>query len=516
MRSRRRSVKPRAAVATGTTRRALRSSVQASALTAVLGVPISLVVLPLVLRGVGLRDFGTWATLSTVLALAQLSEVGVGTEVTRRIAAAAGRGNEEELQKAIREGTTLLTILGVVVACVGVVAAAPIVSLVFPDLGAQERTQVVLVLIGLLLQLCVGLALAGYFAVLSALQRSDFNSYIGLAGRLASLPALVVLIHFGFGLWSLFLSNLFASVLVWVGQFWAVRHVRPDLRYQLERPRPKALMPYFGMSFVAVAANFSNLFDYQFDKLLLTHYRGSEAAGIYQIGTTLSLVARGLALAPIAVLFAATAELHETNPFRLERLERLGTQGTYALGAVLLLGAAAFAPSFIPLWLGAGYDQAVVATQLLSIALLGTLWSAPWYFYALGRGWLKEMAWSALGNALVNATTSFVLIREFGLKGALIGSIAGNAAGLGACYLLLRRRERRAWLSPAWRPTLIVAMTASLAWALTRHEQLHWLHFSLVTAAWLLVTTAFLVATKAAPVKFKIAGGRPAFVVRDT
>lgn len=463
----------------------------------------------------GLENFGTWATLSTVLALVQLSEAGVTAEVTRRIAGAAGRGDDEGLRKAVREGTTLLTCLGFTVALVGTISAGPIVSLVFPDLVGHDRTQVVLVLTGVVLQLAFGLSLAGYFAVLSGLQRTDFASYFGLIARLASLPVLVLLAHLGFGLWTLFLSNLVASVVGWAGMFWAVRRIRPGLSYRLQRPRFHELAPYFGISFVVVAASISNLFDYQFDKLLLTHYRDAETAGIYQIGATLSLTARGFALAPVAVLLAGAAELYGRDPRRLERLEKLLTQVTYALGALLFLAVAAFAPNFVPLWLGPGYGEAVVATQLLSIALFGNLWSAPWYYYAIGRGWLKETAWSALANTTVNASASFVLTQAFGLRGALVGSLAGNAAGVLVFYVLLRRRERRAWLLPALRPTLVVAVTASAAWALTRHEELDWFPLLLLGAAWVVITSSLLLAIKAVPFVVTITGGRLRLGIRE-
>ncbi len=497
------------AVATGTTRRALSASINSSFVAAAFGIPLSLFVVPISLNVAGLGAFGTYSTLSAVLSLIGLGEAGVTAEVTRRVARAAGAGDQASVARAVREGATLLGLMGAAISSVGILLSPLLVSFAFPRLRGDARREVLLVLIGILLQLAVGLMLSGYFAVLTGLQRTDYGNYLGLAGRLLGVLLLVAFASLGWGLSAFFFSNLVITLLGWAGSYWAVLRVRPGFHIGFVRPRWASLSPYFAITFVVLSASISNVFDFQFDKIVLAHFDGAGSAGIYQIGTTLTLAGRSVALAPIGLLLAGAAELLARDKTKLCRLESLMTRGTYSLGALLMLGTAALAPAFIPLWLGPTYDQAVVATQLLSIALMFNLWSAPWYFYALGRGWLAVTGWSSLMNAVTNAISSYFLTRELGLHGALFGSMIGNMAGFLTFWLLLRRLEGRPWLTPIIRPTSVVGLSSLVFFVLVKQVPVGWAGLVTISALYLATTVSLLQLAGALPIRFDFGGRRP-------
>jgi peptidoglycan biosynthesis protein MviN/MurJ (putative lipid II flippase) len=123
--------------------------------------------------------------------------------------------------------------------------------------------------------------------------------------------------------------------------------------------------------------------------------------------------------------------------------------------------------------------------------------AAPWTSYAIGRRWVRLPAVSAAGNMATNAVVSFLLVRNIGFDGALYGSITGNVVGLAVFYVLLRRRSRARWLSPALRPTLVCAIiggVAALVVARTPGLGTSWPAFLLTSAALAVVLAAGLVA----------------------
>lgn len=456
----------------GTTRRALVASIRGSFVTRVVGLPLTVLVIPVTLTSVSIQDFGTWIALSAVLGVLVLGEAGVGAEVTRRIARAHGADDAEAVRRAAAEGSTLLGMFGLVLLAVGVALTGPVFSFTFGELSHPERDLLRLVWWGVLLQTAIGLMLSGHFALLAGLQRTDFGAYLGVFTKALSLGLIFVFGREGLGVLALFLANLITTVASWVVLYLSVLRLQPGAHLRLVRPTPARLKPYFALTLVIVVANVSNIVDYQFDKIILTRLEGPSSAALYQIGTTLSLAALGLALAPIGLLLAGTAELADQDPSRLLRLQGLMTTGTYGLGAVLLLGTAVFGPPLLPYWLGNGYDGAREATSLLCLALVANLISAPWYYYAIGRNWLREVSCSAAANAIVNATASYALTVQLGLRGALLGSLIGNFAGGLTFYLVLRHRERRRWLRPVLRPFAIVVPLALMAHLALRNADL--------------------------------------------
>ena len=157
-------------------------------------------------------------------------------------------------------------------------------------------------------------------------------------------------------------------------------------------------------------------------------------------------------------MLAGTAELYRSDPHRLRRLETLADSSVQAIAAIMAGGLVLFAVPFVETWLGPGYGDAALCVQVLALAALINAWSAPWTYYAIGRGRYSYVLISAGVTLAVNAAATIILTSRIGLNGALIGSLAGSAAGTATARLLLLRWERRNWLSPAVRATGIVGL----------------------------------------------------------
>jgi O-antigen/teichoic acid export membrane protein len=437
--------------------RVLTSSTASTAVSAVLG----FVVLPQVLHHIRIQRYGEWATLAALLAIGQLAEAGVGTEVARRVATAFGLKDAQGLHQAVREGTTVLLLLAAALAAFGLGVSRPVVDLVFATVSAGDRGQLVVLLRGVVGLLAVGLVSSGYFGALKGLQRGDYANWSGIAALVVSAVVTVTGVALGFGLWALFLADAMGLLVTWGGQLIGTRHALPDLGFRLVRISPAVLLGFVAMPAMLMVASASDLFDSQVDKLVLTHVAGPSAAGTFQIATTVVLGAKGLALIPLGVLLAGTAELYLTDPGRLRRLEALASSGAQAIGAVAAGGFLIFTRVFIGIWLGAGYPGVTLSMQFLAGAVLFNVWTAPWTYYAIGRGRYYYVVIAAGVTAAVNALATLLLTAKIGLLGALIGSLAGSVAGGLAGWLVLRTWERRRWLRPALRASGAVAVVVA-------------------------------------------------------
>ena len=98
--------------ALGTNHRNIRRVLSSATVVSLLSFPLNLVALPFVLSQVTLQHYGEWATLGAIMSIAQLADVGISTDIARRVADAHGRRNDGEIKNEIvQRGLTVLAVL---------------------------------------------------------------------------------------------------------------------------------------------------------------------------------------------------------------------------------------------------------------------------------------------------------------------------------------------------------------------------------------------------------------------
>ena len=456
-----------------------------SGITAIISLPLSLLTVTLVLRKVSLDEYGVWVTVSTLLALAGLADVGVSTQIVRKVAAAVGAKDRAAEQAAVNEGVTVLVAMAaaVLVLGAGAAVAAPAVLQIPPSMSTGDVTA-----LGVFVacNLAATVVLTGRFAALRGFQRVDLIARGELAGSLSQFVIAVGGVYAGGGVWALAAGSAARLLVASVVQAAALRQLRPGQRVRLQRLTGRALRAYAGVSTALLVASAANIIDHQLDKVLLASIVGPAAAASYQLGATLALQARSLALLPISLLLAGTAELQSGDKLDRVRLVLASTNGS--LAAVGLGGVMVLAEPFVDVWLGTSYDDVALAALILALALLINACTGPWYYFALGKGWFRIPTWSAAANLVVNAAVSWTAIIHLGLIGALWGSVAGNLAGFVVLHVLLKHRDPPAGrMSPVLKPVLFLVLPGVAAQHYAGQLPSGWLPLLAAGATWLLI-----------------------------
>ena len=494
---------------TGTTWRNLARVVKSSAASTIVNGAIGLLILPFVLHRVDVARYGEWSTLAAIMAIGSLAEAGVGTEITRRVADAWSAGHRDEALLAVRRGTTLLFSVALIIVVVGVASARPIVDGLFRTVPSGQKGQLVLLLLATLVLLAGTFVGNGYFSVLAGVQRSDFILWSNVTGVVVGAAATVGALAAGLGLWALLVGDAIQLVIRWIGSAMGVRRILPELGFRLTKVPWAIVVGFAGMPAMVVLSSASDLFDSQVDKLVLSHSVGPRASAMFQIGVNLVQGIRMLSVLPLGVLLAGTAELHRANPMKLRRLEDVAWSAAQAVVAFTTGAAILFAPAFLRVWLGAGYGRAAFSVQMLAGATLLNIWSAPWYFYAVGRGRYGYVAATASVTALVNLLATILLTAHIGLTGALIGSLAGQVVGGGFAWLLVRRWEHRRWLWGSVKATMTVALIVLPGLLLERNVRLSWNGILAWGALYGCLAGALLLASGSLPAQVRWTGRIP-------
>jgi O-antigen/teichoic acid export membrane protein len=447
----------------GTSPRTIAMGVRSAVLRLVVEVPTTLVVLPFVLSTLTPGRYGIWATFASLLTLGGLLDAGIRVEVTRRVGGAMGSGDPTAVQRAVSGGITQLLVLAGAVAVAGAALGPLVLAVTFPRGAPVHLGALYAGVLGLLLLSVLSGAL---FGTLKGLQRPDVENLGAIAGLLVTAGVTVVLLRAGLDVWALYWAALAAYATRVAVQYAGLRRLAPELRL-----RPGALpqgtrRTAAALSGTALLTQVPEVVNTQWDKLVLSNQLGSTAVAQYELGSSLGLQARLLALLPLVPLLAALSELRERDPAERDALFERLSRTSAGIGAVVLLGVAAFAPSFFRVWLGADYGDAATVAQLVALGMLLGLVGAPWVSYALAERWHRAPAASAVTLMVVNAVVTVVLVPQVGLLGAVGGTLAGNVAAVALLLVLVRRRRHRAWLAPASRPVALVGALALAAVAL--------------------------------------------------
>jgi O-antigen/teichoic acid export membrane protein len=486
----------------GTNRRTLAMTIRSAGVATVIQYASYLLVAPVVFATAGSATFGAWATVSSILAVGALADAGLRLELSRRVADAAGASDPERLRRTVHEGTSVLAWVALGVLVVGCLAAPLIRVFAFPSgLLHLSGGEADLLLRATFVLLAVSLLTDGYFAVLRGIQRADVETNSRSLGLVAGVLVSIGGLELGWGIWALLAGAAAMDAVSIAMQALGVRRVIPEVPFRLVSLRGTAWRNLLGFSSLALLSQLSDVVDSQWDKIVLSRYVGSNAVAGFQIGTTLVLQAKALALLPVAPLLVAIAELRFRDRERVAALMRLLSSATFAMAALTLSGVVVFAPAFFRIWLDQSLPTAVVSARLFTVAIALNLLAAPLAYRALAEGRHRLTAIAAMTNIVVNAGASFALTLLIGFKGPLYGSIVGNACGTIVFMALMAPHVDLHELFRAWRAVVVGVAASCLALAVGAGEVESWVGLAGAAAVFVAVVGPILCWVERVPVR---------------
>lgn len=481
----------------GTNHSTLRRGLATNVARLVVGLPVSLLVLPIVFTRLSPRQYGVWAVMSSLLAVAGLADGGIRAEAVRRVADGIGRDDFAAARRSASEGFTLLCLAGIIVAAAGWVISPSLVNFVFDAHPIQvQHEDTVLLLRGVLLVLGLSLASNGYFAVLPGVQRADFENLGALLAVVVGGATTVGLVYAGAGVWALFWGGAAQVVAAGAVQLRGMLTLPATLRPTLARLKGARARGYIGLSALLLFSQISNVVDFEFDKVVLARYVDASASAQYDIGTTAVLQTRMFTLIPLGIALAGLAELLRSDARSADRLLTAVRSSVLALTGLTMGLLFLFGPALVHLWLGNGFSRAGTATRLLAVAMAANAVAAPAAYFAIANAWHRLAAIGAAVNIVVNASVSLALVLTYGFEGALWGSIAGNASATVVFLCILSGRDRRAALHGLARPVAFTIVVVGVSYgaglgAATRSL----LEMALIVPAWVVGVAALMLCT---------------------
>lgn len=403
---------------------------------------LQLVVILIIARSVGVKDFGTF---SFILALSgvfrMLADFGLTNILVREMAT-----RRAELPALLGAARGLLWALSI--------AAGALMALVVFFLPLTFDLK--------LLTLVMGIATltlfhsAGYQAVFRATEEMEFNAAGYVLHKIFLLGLVYAVLLAGFGLWGVVVAHAVSNLLLWLFYHLVVsiRHFRPRISWNIPvwKELIREALPLGGGMVIRQTA-------WQIDILLLTWLSGMVEVGLFSAPYRIVMAVRLLPLVLALPLFPVFARLGQESVPRFRTAYERGFKFfcliSFPLSAVFVV----MAGSMTNRLLGPEYLQAASVFRILGVAMVPIFASAlfPYLFTSLGQQRLFLM--TALVGFALRVVLNVALIPRYGYTGSCIAIVASEVVVLIiGLYGLAQAGVSIRVLPILWRPLLAAGL----------------------------------------------------------
>ncbi|WP_026961379.1 oligosaccharide flippase family protein [Alicyclobacillus herbarius] len=398
-----------------------------TALTAMkmLGLLISFFVTPITIHQLGMADYGLWAILSGMVSYFTLLDFGTGSTFMTQFALFYAADNRQRIREVMTFGIVFYLGLGILMVPVAWLVASHLVR--WFHVSAAESSMVVRVFWYTYAYLFVSRALGGFGTLLNAAQKMVFMSALGFACQGLNSAVLLIALVLHLSLDSFVIANylsLIVSIVVTVVA--ARRLVRGRLTcapWHIRGDTVKGLLSFGGWMQLTNLANQVNM---ETDRILIGHFVGAGATGVYQLGNKLALMSRYLPLTMLSAMLPAISEQYATHSEHKIRSSYI--EGTRWLALVTFLVSGFLISANDPLqvlWLGHSIPSLSFMTEALLVGYVTNNLTGVGTTILRAVGTPRLEAYYMVVGAVLNILLTVVLAPRFGVWGILWGTALG-------------------------------------------------------------------------------------------
>lgn len=386
-------------------------------------VVVSLVALPITLRGLGATAFGTWVLISTFSASAgwfSIADGGIGAATTREVAAHASVEDAAGSQRTVAAGMAVYGVLGIAFAAAfGLVGrqALPHLFTTPSQLVDDVRFAVAVYAVQVLFDQFTNVVAA----ILDGLQRVDRSRALDALRRTACAVAVAGVALAGGGLRGVAVASAAGAA---VGAFASLLVLRREVPGWRRLPRWADVRRLLAYAKVVALLQPIGVITRQMDRLIVGAILGPAPVALVEIATQVQNGAASVLVASSYVAAPASSwvEAREEHGLLRELVVR-GTKYSLLLTYPVAVLAMVLAGDLVHVWVGPAYAAAAGLTVL---ALIDPLLSAPLQVGSnvlVGTGRAPVLLRAAVAAVVVNLAASVVLVHVIGAAGAFVGTV---------------------------------------------------------------------------------------------
>lgn len=383
---------------------------------------MAILITPIIVRHFGVKEYGIYIFISTLISLAGILDLGVSTAISKFISERHGGSDTEGLKKLFKTANTILI-------CIGIVGAILIISSIFIGIKSfpSEITSSYEIYIPSFI--CAGIIFfinsinSIHIIIPTAYQRFDIGSKIGIVFITIQQLGILAIALLNGPINAIFLLQvLLALIFYFIYRKYAVEIVHKENRLFIDSygwDKQEAAKCYkFGTTlFLNNLAGSSLTY---LDRMIIPLFLGPSSLTYYSLPGSLTNKIPTLSGTLSSVVFPMTAYFEGGgNRNMTKNLYERSMRLIAVISTAITVTFIAFAYPILLYWINRDLaDKATGVLIILALTNLVIAITSPLNSFLLGMGKLKALTITSIFTAGTNALLLILLLPHFGIMGA--------------------------------------------------------------------------------------------------
>ena len=382
----------------------------------------TVVMTPVLTRGLGQTGYGVWALALSLILYLELLEFGFAKTVIRAVARAEAVGDRDAVRRSITTSVFVLALPGLLALLAGLVIAAlfPTLFDLDPSLAGPARAVCAMVAVAL----AMSIPSDTFGATLMAFQRFDLLNWTLIGVTVAEAAGWFVVLRLGGGLVAIGVVTVVISLAGQLARFVAARKLVGRISLTREWFDRRLVKPLASISFWFFLRDMAEVLVHRVDVIVVGLVIGVPEAGVYAVAQKLSLLAERAIWPATVTFFPESALLAATNDMdRLRSTVLTGTRIALGLAGPICLTLALLADAAVRAWVGNSFAAAAPVVVLLATATAVKALTRTGLLALQGMGDARFPALVLSAEAALNLGLSVALGHWLGVTGVALGTL---------------------------------------------------------------------------------------------
>ncbi len=383
---------------------------------------IAFIVTPIIVHHFGIKEYGIYIFINTLISLAGLLDIGFSTALSKFIAERHGGNNIEGLKNLFKTANTILVIIGVV-------GALAIISSIF--IGLSFLPNEITNSYGLYIPAFIYAGILFFInsinslhiIIPSAYQRFDIGVKIGIVFITIQQAGILFVVFLNLSLNVLFLiQTILSFVFYFVYKKYSVEVLNKEEKesvWSYGWDKNEAILCYrFGI--VSFFNNIAGSSLSYLDRMIIPLFLGPSNLTFYSLPGSVTNKIPNLSTTLSSVVFPMTSYFEgEGNRDMVKNLYVRSMRLITIISTAITVAFIAFAYQMLQYWISSDVaDKATNVLIILAVTNLILAITGPLSSFLLGMGRLKLLSVTSVITALLNAIFLIILLPRFGILGA--------------------------------------------------------------------------------------------------
>lgn len=417
----------------------LRRNVLSGMLFAIGSILILLISYPIYLRYLGIELYGLWAILAAVINFTAIGNLGIDIAITKYVSEEYGRKNKSGIERYFSTAIISLLISSILMCIVLIPSRAFIIGVLnIPDKYISIANVLFIYIVVLSVSIFFVKVIDG---ALRGVGRVDLANYYNLGAKAVSVTTALILLNFGYGIWSLFWGQVLLYILVGSLAFFTIYKKLGTSFFSISSFDLKCLKKIVGFGGTMTASSLISMFMIPFNKVVISRYIGLVEVSYFEIATKAVSQIKSVFTLGIKAIMPEISRLSvafKESKIKIDNVLKKAMRLVSYLGIPVFILFFFLASFLLRLWLSSQYTPEIGnAFRIILVGSAVNLLSVPSFYLFMGIGKVKYCFIAYMVQSVLNAVVISVFIILGSINFYLIVSIYSLSIAVSAILLIV-------------------------------------------------------------------------------